>query len=185
MSDRLSGISATTSTTRFVSGAIKVIDVSEKPAQANVVREGKLVPAVTTNATALQNWLNLGVIRPVEDLRRVVSQTIPAGTRVARGVAVDLLLAEARLIPLDVLDRPHRGLVDRGFTVQSIADDFLGDAEIRNAILDASTPEALSPASQQRIRNAFTQRDLTVDDGDPARDFNSAFRTLKSAAAFR
>ena len=103
MSDRLSG-TFTATTTRLSSGALKVIDVSEKPAQANVVREGKLVPAVTTNATALQNWVNVGVIRPVEDLRRVVSQTIPAGTRVTRGTTVDILMAEPRLIPLDVLE---------------------------------------------------------------------------------
>lgn len=165
--------------------SIKIIDVSEKPAQANVVREGKLVPAVTTNAINLQNWLDLGVIRPAEDQRRVVSQTVPTGTRVARGTTVDILLADPGIIPISVLDRPHRALVDAGLTVQTVVTDFLSDAEIRNAVLDADAPDQIPPATQERIRAAFTARSAPINDGDPARDFGSAFRTLKSAAAFR
>ena len=168
-----------------VAQAIKVVDVSTKPAQANVVREGKLVPSVATDATALKNWLDLGVVRPAEGLARVVTQSIPSGTRVARGTTVDILLSEPRLIPINVLERPHRSLVDRGVTVQNVVDDFLTDAEIRNAVLDNDRPETLPPATQERIRTAFRGRDVLIDDGDPSRDFGAAFRTLKTAAAFR
>jgi len=176
---------ASLATTGLAAQAIRVIDVSEKPTQANVIRDGKQVPSVAVDATALKNFLDLGVVRPAESLTRVVAQGIPAGTRVPRGTSVDIVLAEPRIVPLGVLERPHRGLLDRGLTVQGVVDDFLADAEIRNAVLDAPGPEALPPATRERIRSAFAERDAPIDDGDPARDFGAAFRTLKAAAAFR
>src|SRR5581483_11253623 len=91
---------------------IKVIDVSERPAVANVIRNGKQVPAVEVSQTDLQNWLNVGVIGPIEDLRRVVTQSVPPGTRVARNTSVDIVLAEPAIIPVGVLQQPHRALVD-------------------------------------------------------------------------
>ena len=50
-------IAAAASTT---SQPIKVIDVSERPAIANVIREGKQVPAVGVSTVDLQNWLKSG-----------------------------------------------------------------------------------------------------------------------------
>jgi hypothetical protein len=194
MSDRFN-IASTFSvpaTTRSLSSAaigtaqpIKVIDVSERPAVANVIRDGRQVPAVTTNPTQLQSWLDIGIIRPIEDTRRVVTQSIPAGTRVARGASVDLLMAEPRLIPVQVLDRPHIGIVEFNYTVEEVLNTYLTDAEIRTAVLDADSATTLAPAMQTRLRNLFAERNSPIDDGDPQRDLGAAFRTLKSAAAFR
>jgi hypothetical protein len=192
MSDRRPLLNvALSDTTRFAGAAsttttqpIKVIDVSERPAVANVIRDGKQVPAVSVSATDLQNWLNVGVIGPIEDRRRVVTQSVSAGTRVARGTSVDIVLAEPSIIPVGVLQQPHRSLVDANLTVQAVLNNFLADPEIRNAVLDADRPDQIPPATQQRIRTEFSANNAPIDDGDPVRDFTAAFRTLKSAAAF-
>ena len=185
MSGTRLGTVSRTSATISQAATIKVIDVTEKPATANVVRDGRQVPAVTIDATRLKDWIDVGVIRPIEDTRRVVTQTIAAGTRVARGTAVDLMMAEPGIIPIDVLDRPHLGLRDRGFTMAQVTGDFLADPTTRVAVLNAETVDQLSGADQQRIRTAFLQRDVSVVDDDPGRNLDAAFRTLKSAAAFR
>jgi hypothetical protein len=175
---RLAGATSTTSQ------PIKVIDVSERPAVANVIREGKQVPAVGVSANDLQNWLNVGIIGPIEDRRRVITQSVPAGTRIARISTVNIVLAEPGIIPVGVLDQPHRALVDANFTVQRVLTNFLADPEIRNAVLDADRPDQIPPATQQRIRAEFNANEVPINDGDPVRDFGAAFRTLKSAAAF-
>jgi hypothetical protein len=180
----LLGGATLSSATNTLSQAIKVIDISERPAVANVIRDGKQVPAVTTSALNLQNWLNIGVIRPIEDRRRIVSQTVPPGTRVARGTTVDILLADPGIIPINVLDRSHQSLIDRNFTVQNVVDNFLVNPAIRNAVLDAGTADQIPPATQTLIRNAFNAQDMPINDGDPVRDFGAAFRTLKAVAAF-
>jgi len=174
-------ITAAASTT---SQPIKVIDVSERPAIANVIREGKQVPSVGVSTVDLQNWLNIGVIGPIGDRRRVITQSVPRGTRVARNTSVDIVLAEPAIIPVGVLEQPHRSLVDANLTVQAVLTNFLADPEIRNAVLDADRPDQIPAATQQRIRAEFSAQQAPIDDGDPVRDFSAAFRTLKSAAAF-
>jgi hypothetical protein len=172
------------SATSNLSQAIKVIDVSDRPAVANVIRDGKQVPAVTTSALNLQNWLNIGVIRPIEDRRRIVTQTVPPGTRVARGTTVDIVLADPGIIPINILDRTHQTLVERNFTVQGIVDNFLVNPVIRDAVLDAGTVDQIPGPTQTLIRNAFNAQSAPIVDGDPVRDISAAFRTLKAAAAF-
>jgi hypothetical protein len=94
-------------------------------------------------------------------------------------------MAEPRLIPVAVLDRPHRSIVEFNYNLEEVANTYLTDAEIRTAVLDAPTPEAVPPAIQGRIREVFSNANSPIVDGDPARDFGAAFRTMKSAAAFR
>ena len=131
MSDRPFLSAALGSTARIAGAAglttsqpIKVIDVSERPAVANVIRDGKQVPAVGVSQIDLQNWLNIGVIGPIEDRRRVVTQSVPPGTRVARNASVDIVLAEPVIIPIGVLQQPHRSLVNANFTVQGVLTEF-------------------------------------------------------------
>ena len=161
-----------------------MIDVSERPAVANVIRDGKQVPAVGVSTNDLQNWLNVGVIGPIEDRRASSRNRCRPARRVARNTSVDIVLAEPAIIPVGVLQQPHRSLVDANLTVQAVLTNFLADPEIRNAVLDADRPDQIPAATQQRIRDEFGANNAPINDGDPARDFSSAFRTLKSAAAF-
>lgn len=70
-----------------------LIDLSPQPAQARVVREGFAVPAVALDTNRANFFIDN--LRPI-DVRqepRVVSQSVPAGTKVLPGTAIDLVLA--------------------------------------------------------------------------------------------
>src|SRR5262245_3089071 len=100
-----------------LSQPILTVDLSPEPAKAKVVREGYQVPAVALDTKKSDFFLeNLKQIPPQQE-PRVVSQTIPPGTKVLPGTAVDLVLAPTSTIPFDIFELPHKSLVGKNVNV--------------------------------------------------------------------
>ena len=160
-----------------------VIDLSPQPAQAKVVREGFAVPAVALNPAKASFFIdNLAQI----DLRqepRVVSQSVPAGTKLLPGQAVDLVLAFTRDIPIGIFDQPHRDLKDRALNV--LTDGLLQDTTVRQTMLKYTTPAEVPTADKTALVAQFAQQGITVDEASADTGFAAAFNTVRSALAFR
>src|SRR5262245_9380667 len=82
------------------------VDLSTKPAETQVVREGFKVPTVDLVPDALRDYL---AIIP-KGQPRVVTQSVAAGTTVTRGTTIDLVLVEPGTIPGKIFDGHHLGL---------------------------------------------------------------------------
>jgi hypothetical protein len=162
---------------------LKVIDVSEQPLKSNVVRQGKLVPAVALDQKIVDAFVTPDVIVTPTLAPRVVSQSIPPGVKVARGASIDIVMAPRNTIPIDIIVGVHEGF--RGFNVGGVVDAMLGQPEVANAVLDFEEPEQVPAASRAAIEQALAANDIGIVADDPKRDFNAAFRTLKGAAAFK
>ena len=162
---------------------LKVIDVSDQPLKSNVVRQGKLVPAVALDPKIVDTFVTPDVIVTPTLAPRVVSQSIAPGVKVARGASVDIILAPRNTIPIDVIVGVHEGF--RGRNVGGVVDTILTRPEVVSAVLDFETAEEVPAAQRAVIEEALSSNDIGIVAGDAKRDFDAAFRTLKGAAAFK
>jgi hypothetical protein len=162
---------------------LKVIDVSDRPLKPNVVRRGKQVPFVELDQGIVESIIGPGVIVQPGQAPRVVSQSIPPGTKVARGAGVDLVLAPRRRIPGGIFRGGHAGFKDRN--VEEIVGTLLANDVVFSAVLDFEDPADLPPPSRQAIEAELEGADIAVDESDSSRDFAAAFRVLKGAAAYK
>jgi hypothetical protein len=161
---------------------IRLIDVSDKPVKAKVVREGYQVPIARIDESKASFFLdNLVAVVPKEQ-PRVVSQSIPPGTRVTRGTVVDLILAPRITIPFDIFDNVHIGLVGKNIPV---LDAVLDDPQVRQALLAAENPDDIPEDQKADIRTKFARAGVEIIDDDPERSFARAFDAGRSALAYR
>jgi hypothetical protein len=160
-----------------------VIDLSPEPAKAKVVREGYQVPQVALNPQVSSFFLdNLKPIPPRQE-PRVVAQTIPAGTKVLPGTAVDLVLATTTTIPFDIFDTVHASL--KGQTI-SVLDPLLDNATVRQTLLKYNSAADVAPEDKVALVAAFNQSEvLPVNEANSTTSFQAAFASARSALAFR
>lgn len=160
-----------------------LIDLSPQPAQAKVVREGFAVPTVSLDVAKANFFIdNLQQI----DLRqepRVVSQTVPAGTKVLPGTAVDLVLARTVDIPISIFQTPHRDL--KNLTLNALTEGLLQDSATRQTLLSFSNPGDVTAAAKTQLVAQFAAQGVTIDEASADTGFAAAFNTARSALAFR
>lgn len=160
-----------------------LIDLSPQPAQAKVVREGFQVPAVALDATKASFFIdNLAQI-DVRQEPRIVSQSVPVGTKVLPGTAVDLVLALTSNIPINIFQTPHRDLKNQ--TLNVLTDGLLQDATTRQTLLSYVNPGDVPAADKTRLVAQFAQQGVNIDEASADTGFAAAFNTARSALAFR
>ena len=108
-----------------------------------------------------------------------VSQSIPAGTRVAKGTPVDLVLAAVADIPFPIFDHFHADLA-----AKTVADllPIATDATI-SPLLDKDEA-TLTAQEKTTIASALAAQNVHVVDTDPARNLSTALQSLRDTRAF-
>jgi hypothetical protein len=176
---------ATTGQTKQIAQAAQtvLINLSPQPAQAKVVREGFQVPAVALDVAKAGFFIdNLAQI-DVRQEPRVVSQSVPAGTKVLPGQAVDLVLALTRDIPINIFQTPHRALAGQALSV--LTDGLLQDNTVRQTLLSYAAPADVPAADKVALTAKFNQQGINIDEASADTGFAAAFNTARSALAFR
>src|SRR5262249_26398590 len=113
---------------------------------------------------------------------RVVTQSIAAGTQVAKGTVVNLVLAPKQTIPWTIFENAHADLA--GKTVDFL-DDVVDDPNVGQVVLKYDTAGDVPTADRKVLTDAFTRKGLPVNDADPTRSFGAAFDSARAAAAYR
>ena len=160
-----------------------LIDLSPQPAQAKVVREGFQVPTVALNPAKAGFFIDNLALIDVKQEPRVVSQSVPAGSKVLPGQAVDLVLALTRDIPIDIFELPHRDLKNQRLNV--LTDGILQDNAVRQTLLKYTLPGDVPTNEKTALVAQFAQQGITVDEGNADTGFAAAFNTVRGALAFR
>jgi len=159
------------------------INLSPAPAQAKVVREGYQVPAVELDVSKSSFFVdNLQQISR-KDEPRVVSQSVPAGTKVMPGTAVDLVLAPTSAVPFDIFQNPHKDL--KGKTLNVATEGILEKAEVRQILLKYDTPDDVPAGDKNTLISQFASANVHVDEASADTGFDAAFNSLRGALAFR
>jgi hypothetical protein len=159
----------------------QLVEVSDVLAAATILRAGKEVTAPTFNAAKMADFL--GHTQPVpHGLQPVtVSQSIPPGTRVAKGTPVDLVLLAASEIPFGLFDKAHADLA--GKVVTDVL-PILSDPQV-GPLLDKGSAAALSEQEKTTLKTALAAKGITVSDTDATRSLDLAFSSLAGARAFQ
>lgn len=144
-----------------------------------VTRGGRKLPQVEIDEAVFNH-----VLIPLQPLQqvRVVGQTPPAGTRLPRGATVDLVLAPVGEIPFDVFKDTHMD-----FKGKALGDlqPVLADARVRDIVDRNEAGKDVSKEDRDFLVGQLRERGIEVQDDDPQRSFDRAFRTVKGATAFQ
>ena len=162
--------------------ATQFIDISEKPTKAKVVREGFQVPPVVLDDKKATFVLeNLPTVQP-KAAPRVVSQSIPPGTKVTPGTVVDLILAPKDVIPFDIFEAVHADLKLKNL---NHVDDVVENVAVREVLLKRESASEVTTEEKQLLVTEFQKKGITVNEADSNRTFDKAFSNVRSAVAFR
>lgn len=159
------------------------VDLSQKAAQAKIVREGYQVPTPKVDQVRTDFVLeNLEIIAP-KALPRVISQSIKAGTKVSKGTVVDLVLVPKSSIPFDMFEIVHADLAGRN--VDALTDTLLENTKARQILLNHENAEDIPAADREFLTNELVKAGVRVNDADAGRTFTKAFAGARGALAFR
>jgi len=159
------------------------IDLSEKTAKAKVVREGYQVPPAALDKNKAQfEFDNFEIIGP-KALPRVVSQSVPAGTKVTAGTVVDLVLVPRSGVPFDIFDSVHADF--KGKNVEFMTEGMLDDAKTRQIFLTFENADDVPAADKTFLQGRFAENGISFDETKADKNFKSAFNTARGALAFK
>ena len=133
------------------------IDVSQTPTRADISRGGFALGEVAVNPDLIASFLDdLVVVRT-----KVVSQAVLPGTAVARGTAIDVVLANPSTIPVRVIPGVHSAFED--LTMAQLNDRFAGNTAVRDIVRHATSADQLTTAQRQTLTTALQEADVPVD----------------------
>jgi hypothetical protein len=160
------------------------IDVGDQNAVPPAILRGgiQVVPPVV-NELKVNDFVDRLV--PVDRLQvpRVISQSVPANTRVAVGTTIDLVLVPVSDIQVGLLGGTHPDVVN--VAVPTLL-NLVQDPTIAPILQRTIDPATVTAAEKATITAAFLKvgPNIKVDEADPTRNFATAFSTLQSARSF-
>jgi hypothetical protein len=161
---------------------VEFVDLSQTSAKAKIVRQGFDVPDVKLDPKKVDQFVGDLTQVPPKDLPRVISQAVPAGTKVAAGTVVDLVLAPRSKIPFNVFDGVHMDLAAKNLDA---IDGLFADPAAKKTLLTYAAPEDVPEAEKAQLKTALQAVGVTVDETNPNRTFAKAFNSARGGIAFQ
>jgi hypothetical protein len=174
-----SGAAAFASPARATPQASTVfVEVSEQSTAAQITRGGSKLAELEINPEVVGSFLDtLPVVQT-----KVVTQTILAGTAVARGTVIDVVMVRTDDLPIRVVPGVHTGLAD--LTVSQVGQEFLGSADVRDILRRRTDSADLTEAEQATLTSALAQQGVQVS-GTGNQSLGAAFKGLQAAFTFQ
>jgi hypothetical protein len=159
----------------------RVVDVGAATVIPTVVRGGEEVKSPQLNLDKVSDLVTRLV--PITRIKvpRVVSQSIPAGTRIPKGTPVDLVLIPVSDIDFSLLTTVHDDL--KAKTIDSML-PLVSDPAIV-PILQKDSVDNLTDAEKATLTSKLAPLGVTVDNTVPGKSLSLAFQSLQSAKAFQ
>lgn len=170
------GLKTTTSDARATAPVF--VDVSKKPTEAKVSRGGFNVAEIGIRPDVLEGVFDL---RPIVRTK-VVSQSITAGTAVARGTAIDIVITRTDDLPITVIPGIHEAFTD--LTVGAVFTQFEGNAAVRDLVRRRTDATQLTADEQAQLTTELNANGVEVG-VNPTNNLTAAFTTLQAAFTFQ
>ena len=171
-----------TGSERFNISGIKVIDVSERPESAQVIRDGRNVAEVKTRDDLVASFVAEDLLDKRLTQLRVLSQSVAPGTRVPRGTAVDIVLVRRSIVPVQVFEGTHADLSKE--TLDVVAETWLADEKVRSDVAAVEKFSELPEDTRSAIVRTAEAQGVVIDEGDPARRSQALYETIRVAGTF-
>ena len=150
------------------------VELGEGAQQAQITRDGVQVAKIDLD----QAVVGQATAKP-PSVTKVVSQSIPPGTQVPKGTAVDIVLVEPFDLPSAIAKDGHSGL--EKLTIGQVAEQFLlEDAAVRGVIARNQRAETLTADDKAVLIEAFKRAKVPITN-KPGETVEDAFRTLQAA----
>jgi hypothetical protein len=159
----------------------RVVDVGATTVIPTVVRAGEEVKSPQLNIDKVSDLV--GRLVPITRIKvpRVVSQSIPAGTRIPKGTPVDLVLVPVSDIDFSLLTTVHDDL--KAKSIDSVL-PLLSDPAV-DPILKKDSVANLTDAEKATLTSKLATLGVTVDNTVSGKSLDLAFQSLQSAKAFQ
>lgn len=157
------------------------IDVSNEILIPTIVRGGHEVPAPKIDTRIVEDVISR--YTPIKRIAvpRAVSQSVPPGTRVAKGTPVDLVFVAVADLDMSLFTDVHADFRTRNVAaVLPIVED---PAVL--PILEKTSFEQLTDADKATLSARLGANNIGVVEADPTRTLKIAFDSLQSARAFQ
>ena len=158
-----------------------VVDVGATTVIPTVIRGGQEVKSPQLNVDKVSDLVTRLVPITRIMVPRVVSQSIPAGTRIPKGTPVDLVLIPVSDIDFSLLTTVHDDL--KAKTIDSML-PLLSDPAIV-PILQKDSVDNLTDAEKATLTSKLAPLGVTVDNTVSGKSLSLAFQSLQSAKAFQ
>ena len=160
------------------------VELDDKPAKANVVRDGYRVPSVTPDINRKGELLGRLTPQPPTSSPRVLDQSIAAGTKVGAGTEIDLVLTPRENVIIGIFDDVHMNMKE-----ESVA-DLLEKIKDQNQLLDLAFKYEKAdevPETEKEIMSKLMTENagMVIDETKDGQRFNNGFNTIRAALAFK
>jgi hypothetical protein len=146
-----------------------------------IVRAGKEIAPPAFNPSRIDDFLSHATTLPRLLIPVGMSQSIPPGTMVPKGTPVDVVFVPMSSIQFGLLDHVHDDL--KAVAIVN-ALPVISDPQVAPILQKASASD-LSADEKKLVIDKLRTLNVTVDDTNPAKTFDLAFGSLKSAQAFQ
>ena len=154
------------------------IDVEESSTKAEISRGGFAVAEIAVNNAAIASFLDdLTVVQT-----KVVTQTIAAGVAVARGTAVDIVLAQTGNLPVVVIPGIHQAFSN--LTMAQLHNQFAAVPEVRDLVRTKTDASQLTADELTTLTTALQNNNVAVGTG-AGETAESAFTAIQAAFTFQ
>ncbi|HEV8261350.1 MAG TPA: hypothetical protein VGQ19_11415 [Burkholderiales bacterium] len=157
------------------------VDLTQRVKSAQIVRRGYQVPAAKVDSKQVEKIIGDYQVVDARNLPRVVSQSVAAGTRVAEGTAVDLVLAPKSSVVFDMFEGIHTAF--KGKSVDQF-DVIANNTEARKTLLTYENPQDVPNADKNALISLFGANGVPIDETKTDTGFNAAFNAMRSAMAY-
>jgi hypothetical protein len=152
------------------------VDVAERSTRAQVSRGGLPLGETPVNAEAISSFLDERVVVQTKTVR----QSIQPGTAVARGTAIDIVLADAADLPVRVIPNVHAAFQD--LTMKQLNDKFATNAVVRDIVRRRTGADELTAAERETLTSAFQAANVPINPNAPV---EAAFAGVRAAFTFQ
>ncbi len=136
------------------------VQVGESRTNANIIRDNYAIPSFEIDKSIIDDVVIGPVIR-----NKVVSQSIQPGTVVAKGTAVELVLAPTSTLPGRIIPNGHTAFADA--TMEETYGRFVRDDPVMRRILERN-PDVSRLSSEDRATAEARASDAEVEIGERA-----------------
>lgn len=139
-------------------------------------KESKVVPLIEAEVLLADP-----VFKPTVD--KVFSQTPKAGTMMARGTKVNLVLVARDAGSVGMLENAHEALAEAKLV--DVWDRFVkDDPQIQAAAEKYARGEEITPEEKDIVTSKFAEAEIQLQEGQAGRDFDSGMKALAGAVKF-
>jgi hypothetical protein len=157
------------------------LEVSEIAARPQVMREGRLVRALTIDNDRVADIIRDLRPPPRFNVPRVVDQSVPTGTLVQRGSTIDLTLVRPADIRFELFGEVHTALLDKNVAAVLTA----MPANVTTIIGAKENPADLTQPERDAVVGFLNAQGVATAGGSGVNSFEAVYGVMQDIQVFR